>query len=56
MAGGGRRLTPQACRLPRPQHAANESNGNGWAHMVVVVVVGGASEITAAGREELERK
>lgn len=29
---GGRRLTLQACRLPRPQHAANESNGNGWAH------------------------
>lgn len=29
---GSRRLAPQACRLPRPQHNTNESNGNGWAH------------------------
>lgn len=29
---GSRRLAPQACRLPRPQHSTNESNGNGWAH------------------------
>lgn len=45
---GSRRLTPQACRLPRPQHGANESNGNGWEHT-------GGQGLQRRGRQEPEK-
>lgn len=50
---GSRTLTPLACRLPRPQHGANESNGNGWAHMGVGDYCAGPR---GAGESDLRRE
>lgn len=46
---GSRRLAPQACRLPRPQHSTNESKGSGWAH------TGGQGLLPRAKRSQRKR-